>query len=142
MAMRFTSVDQYVASQPEQSQVVLERVRTAIRKAVPGAEEFISYGIPAYKVEGRTVIYFAGWKQHFSLYPCTAHIVATFRKELAPYEIGKGTIRFPLSEPAPVKLIGGIARLRAKEAAERARAATAAGTADRKPRRRATTTAR
>ena len=67
----FKSVDEYIASQPEAVQGVLERVRSTIRKAVPGAEEVISYQIPAYKLHGRAVLYFAGWKQHYSLYPAT-----------------------------------------------------------------------
>lgn len=113
------SVDEYIASQPETVQGILERVRSAIRKAVPGAEEVISYQIPAYKLQGLAVIYFAGWKQHYSLYPATGHLVAAFKNELAPYEVSKGTIRFPLSEPIPVRLIGRIAKFRAKEAAER-----------------------
>ena len=66
-----------------------------------------------------TVLYFAGWKQHYSLYPAGARLVAEFQNELAPYEISKGTIRFPLAEPVPVKLITRIARFRAKEAAGR-----------------------
>ena len=101
----FKSVDEYIASQPEAVQGVLERVRSTIRKAVPGAEEVISYQIPAYKLHGGPVLYFAGWKQHYSLYPATAHLVAAFKDDLAPYEVSKGTIRFPLSEPVPVKLI-------------------------------------
>ena len=85
----------------------------------------ISYQIPAYKLHGRPVLYFAGWKQHYSLYPSTAHLVAAFKDDLAPYEISKGTIRFPLSEPVPVRLIGGIAKFRAKEVAEREKAKAA-----------------
>jgi len=65
------------------------------------------------------VIYFAGWKTHYSLYPCGARIVAAFKEKLAPYKIQKSTIRFPLSEPVPATLIAGIAKLRAKEAAGR-----------------------
>jgi len=122
----FKSVDEYIASQPEAIQGVLERVRSTIRKAVPGAEEVISYKIPTYKLHGRAVLYFAGWKQHYSLYPSTDRVVAAFKDDLAPYEINKGTIRFPLSEPVPVKLIEGIARLRAKEVAAREKAKAAA----------------
>jgi uncharacterized protein YdhG (YjbR/CyaY superfamily) len=113
------SVDEYIASQPETVQSVLELVRSTIRKAMPGAEEVISYQIPAYKLHGRVAIYFAGWMQHYSLYPATGHLVAAFKDELARYEVTKGTIRFPLSEPVPVRLIGRIAKFRAKEAAER-----------------------
>ena len=111
------SVDKYIASQPEDVRRALVRVRDAIRKALPKAEEVISYSIPAYRLAGRTVIYFAGWKQHYSIYPSTAPIVAAFKQRLAPYEISKGTIRFPLSEPVPVKLISDIAKFRGKEAA-------------------------
>jgi uncharacterized protein YdhG (YjbR/CyaY superfamily) len=121
----FKSVDEYIASQPEAVQGVLECVRSAIRKAVPGAEEVISYKIPTYKLRGSAVIYFAGWKQHCSLYPATDHVVAALKDELAPYEIKKSTIRFPLSQPVPVKLIERIAKLRAKEVAEREKAKVA-----------------
>src|SRR5712692_5289730 len=100
----FTSVDEYIASQPEAVQGVLERVRSAIRKAVPGAEEVISYKIPTYKLRGGPVLYFAGWKQHYSLYPATGRVVAAFKNDLAPYDVSKGTIRLPLSEPVHVKL--------------------------------------
>ncbi|MBC5823553.1 MAG: DUF1801 domain-containing protein [Candidatus Eremiobacteraeota bacterium] len=105
-------------SQPEAVRRVLEVVRSTIRKAVPGAEEVISYKIPAYKLHGATVVYFAGWRQHYSLYPAGESVVAAFKKELARYKVSKGTIRFPLSEPVPVKLIERIAKFRAKEAAQ------------------------
>src|ERR1700683_1429554 len=90
------SVDEYIASQPEAVQGVLKRVRSTIRKAVPGAEEAISYKMPTYKLHGGPVLYFAGWKQHYSLYPATGRVVAAFQGDLAPYEVNKGTIRFPL----------------------------------------------
>ena len=115
----FKSVDEYIASLPGPVQGVLERVRSTIRKAVPEAEEVISYKIPTYKLPGGPVLYFAGWKQHFSLYPATANVVEAFRDEIAPYLVSKSTIRFPLSQPFPEKLIGRIAKFRAKEVAER-----------------------
>jgi uncharacterized protein YdhG (YjbR/CyaY superfamily) len=71
------------------------------------------------------VLYFAGWRQHYSLYPATDHIVAAFKDDLAPYEVNKGTIRFPLSQPVPAKLIGRIAKFRAKEVTEREKAKVA-----------------
>jgi uncharacterized protein YdhG (YjbR/CyaY superfamily) len=114
-----TSVAEYIAAQPETVQQSLRRIRGAIRKALPGAEEVISYGIPAYKLHGNAVVYFAGWKKHYSLYPAKKDLVAAFKKDLAPCETGKGTIRFPLSEPVPVKLIERIARFRAKQVAGR-----------------------
>jgi uncharacterized protein YdhG (YjbR/CyaY superfamily) len=122
----FKSVDEYIASQPEAAQAVLERVRKTIRKALPGAEEAISYQIPAYKLNGRPVIYFAGWRQHYSVYPFTGRLVAAFKDERARYEVSKGTIRFPLSEPVPVKLFEAVAKFRAKEVAGREKAKAAA----------------
>jgi uncharacterized protein YdhG (YjbR/CyaY superfamily) len=115
----FNSVDEYIASQPEAVQGILKRVRSTIRQAVPGSEEVISYKIPTYKLHGRPVLYFAGWSQHYSLYPATDRVVAAFKDDLAPYKVNKGTIRFPLSQPVPVKLIERIAKFRAKEIAER-----------------------
>jgi uncharacterized protein YdhG (YjbR/CyaY superfamily) len=101
-------------------------VRSAIRKAVPAAEEVISYKIPTYKLPGGPVLYFAGWKKHYSLYPVTERVVSAVKDELASYEINKATIRFPLSEPVPVKLIARIAKFRAQEVAGRAKAKLAA----------------
>ena len=115
----FKSVDEYIASQPEAVQAILGQVRSAIRKAMPRAEEVISYKIPAYKLQNRAVLYFAAWKQHYSLYPAGDRVIAAFKEELAPYTVNKGTIRFPLDQPVPVKLIGRIARFRAKQEAGR-----------------------
>jgi uncharacterized protein YdhG (YjbR/CyaY superfamily) len=115
------NIDRYIAGFPTDVRPTLERVRNTIRKALPRAEEAIAYGIPAFKVNGRTIIYFAGWKQHYSIYPANDRLVAAFKDVLKPYEVnGKGTIRFPLSQPVPVKLIASLAKFRAKEAANRA----------------------
>jgi uncharacterized protein YdhG (YjbR/CyaY superfamily) len=92
---------------------------------VPRAEEVISYQIAAYKLDGRTIIYFAGWKEHYSLYPANDRLVSAFKEDLEPYEVNnKGTVRFPLSKPVPVKLIEGIAKFRAKEVGRSRAAAT------------------
>ena len=115
-----------MASQPDTVRGLLRRVRSTIREALPRAEEVISYNIPAYKMDGGAVLYFAAWKQHYSLYPATGRLVAALKDELARYEISKGTIRFPLSQAVPVKLIGRIAKFRAKEVADRERATAAA----------------
>jgi uncharacterized protein YdhG (YjbR/CyaY superfamily) len=109
----FKSVDEYIASQSEAVQAILARVRGAIRKALPEAREAISYNMPTYTLDGARVLHFAVWKQHYAIYAATEQVVAAFRDELAPYRIEKGTIRFPLSGPVPVKLIGRIARFRA-----------------------------
>ena len=118
----FTSVDEYIATHSDEVQAILSCVRSAIRNAVPGAEEMISYQIPTYKLQGGAVLYFAGLKRHYSLYPASDRMLRAFRNELAPYKISKGTIRFPLFEPVPVKLIADIAKFRAKEGADRAKA--------------------
>ena len=124
------SVNEYIAAYPEDVQAILQRVRRILRKALPGAEEAISYQIPTYKLHGGYVVYFAGWKEHYSLYPATGRLVAAFKNDLAPYEVKKSTIRIPFSRPVPVKLIERIAKFRAKDAATRARAKLA------KPKRR------
>ena len=113
------SVGEYIARHPQDVRAILQRVRSIIRKALPGAEEVISYQIPAYRLHGRCVIYFAGWKQHYSLYPASAGLVAAFRKDLAPYPVSKGTIRFPLERPVSGTLIARIAKFLAGEAAAR-----------------------
>jgi uncharacterized protein YdhG (YjbR/CyaY superfamily) len=122
----FTNVDEYISAQPETAQVVLQLVRSTLRKALPGAEELISYKIPAYRLHGGIVLYFAGWKQHYALYPGGEHMVAAFKDQLASYKVSKGTIRFPLSEPVPVSLIERIAKFRAEEAAQRKKSKPAA----------------
>jgi uncharacterized protein YdhG (YjbR/CyaY superfamily) len=122
----FKSVDDYIAWQPEAVQDILARVRSTIRKAVPGAQEVISYQMPTYMLDGSRLLYFAVWKQHYSMYAATQQVIAAFRDELTPYEVDKGTIRFPLPQPVPVKLISRIAKFRAKEVAGRERAKAAA----------------
>jgi uncharacterized protein YdhG (YjbR/CyaY superfamily) len=115
----FKSVDEYIASQPEALRSILVQVRKAIRDSVPRAEEVISYKMPTYKLHGDVVLYFAGWKQHYSLYPATERVLAAFKEELEPYKIHKATIRFPISQPVPVELIARIAKFRAKEVADK-----------------------
>jgi len=118
----FKSVDEYIASQPEAVRGVLGRLRSTIRKAVPEARELISYKMPTYTLYGGRLLHFAVWKQHYSIYAATERVVAAFRDELASYRVDKGTIRFLLSEPVPVKLIGRIAKFRAEEVAQRMKA--------------------
>lgn len=117
MADDYRSVDEYIAAQPESAGPALASVRAAIRKAVPEAEESISYGIPAYKIRNKPLLYFAGWKRHYSLYPAPKELIAAFAEELAEYEIRGSTIRFPLALPVPRVLIGRIARFRANNKA-------------------------
>ncbi len=101
---RFETVDEYIAAQPEAVRGMLEEVRTAIRKAVPRVQEVISYSMPTYLLDGSRLVHFAVWKKHYSIYAGTEQVLAAFRNELASYEVDKGTIRFPLSEPVPVRV--------------------------------------
>ena len=119
MAVAIESVDAYIAQQPPESQAVLQRVRRIVRRALPDSEERISYQIPSYRLNGRTVVYFAGWKEHWSLYPVTEAARAALREELASYRLSKGTVRFPLAEPVPVKLVERIVRELARVAEAR-----------------------
>jgi uncharacterized protein YdhG (YjbR/CyaY superfamily) len=122
-----TTIAEYIADFPRPVQLVLKRVRSSIRKALPQSEEAISYGIPTYKLNGRPVIYFAGFRQHYSIYPANALLVAAFKRELAPYEFnGKGTIRFPLDKPVPTTLIERIATFLVNEVAGTMKTKTAA----------------
>jgi uncharacterized protein YdhG (YjbR/CyaY superfamily) len=115
-------VDDYLARYPPEVQATLRQVRAAIRKALPKAEEAISYGIPTYRQDGTYVVYFAGWKKHFSLYPVSERVRTDLGDALAPHEVEKGTIRFALNEPVPARLIGRIVKALARDAAERGRA--------------------
>lgn len=117
----FKSVDEYIAAQLENVQPILQEVRGAMRQALSGAEEVISYGIPTYRLHGTYVVYFAGWKNHYSVYPATRLLVEAFKDDLAPYTVEKGTVRFSLSDPVPAKLIGRMAKFLANEASERAK---------------------
>ena len=122
----YASIDDYIRVQPIAAQRALERVRRIVRKALPGAQEVISYQIPAFRLNGRIVLYFAGWKEHYSLYPASKALEARFQNELAPYETsGRGTVRFPLDEPIPAALIAAIAEFRVAETAARATAKAA-----------------
>ena len=124
--VRNKDVTAYIEGFPAPARAALTRVRGIIRRAVPAAEEMISYQIPAYKLHGRPVLFFAAWKEHYSLYPSNARLVAAFKGQLSKYEISKGTIRFPLSDGVPVTLIERIARFRARQVMESLKARGAA----------------
>ncbi len=122
--IRFRSVDEYLGAQPQAVRCALEQVRSAIRRALPGSEEVISYNIPAYKLQGERVLFFAGFKRHYSIYPAKKRLIEVFKGEPGPHEFKGSTIRFPLSEPVPVKLIERIAKFRAGEVAESVKTGT------------------
>jgi uncharacterized protein YdhG (YjbR/CyaY superfamily) len=106
----FASMDDYIATFPEDVQNILKQVRSTIKAAAPKAEETISYEIPTFKLNGKYLIYFAGWKNHISIYPIPAGDAA-FRKEVEPYVSGKGTLKFPLDKPIPYQLITQMVKL-------------------------------
>jgi len=107
------SVDEYIAAQPEAVRPKLEQVRAAIRRAVPEAVEGIGYRMPGYKLDGRYMLYFAGFKEHYSLFAASGTFFEALEDDLKGYEVRKGTVHFPLTKPVPLKLIGRIAKLRA-----------------------------
>jgi uncharacterized protein YdhG (YjbR/CyaY superfamily) len=107
------SVDEYIAAQPEVMRPKLEQVRTAIKRAVPEAQEGIGYGMPGYKLHGKPMLYFAGFKEHYSLFAASGTFFAAVEDELRGYDLRKGTIHFTLAKAVPVKLIRRIAELRA-----------------------------
>jgi len=111
--INFSTIDKYISTFPKDVQKKLESIRQTIKKSAPGAEETISYQIPAFKLNG-PLIYFAGFKNHVSIYPAPRGD-AEFKKELSEYKGGKGTVQFPLDKPIPLSLIGRIVKYRIKE---------------------------
>src|SRR6266516_285780 len=107
------SVDEYIAAQPGTVRPKLEQVRAAIRRAVPEAVEGIGYRMPGYKLHGKPMLYFAGFKEHYSLFAASGTFFGALEDELKGYELRKGTVHFPLAKPVPVKLISRMAKLRA-----------------------------
>jgi len=112
-SMKFKTVDEYLSALPPNTKGILKEVRKTIKQAAPGAEELISYNIPAFKLNGG-LIWYAAWKEHVSLYPRTSPMEASI-KELAEYEGSKGTTKFPLDRPIPFNLITKIVKFRVKE---------------------------
>jgi uncharacterized protein YdhG (YjbR/CyaY superfamily) len=114
------TVDEYISGFPAEVQVILEKVRDTIRRAAPDAEEGIAYGMPAYRLHKKPLVYFAGFSRHIGFYALpSGH--SEFSNELAQYKQGKGSVQFPLGKPVPYDLISGITRFRVKENTEKAR---------------------
>jgi len=107
------SIDEYIASFPEETQKILQKLRAAIKAAAPGAQEKISYRMPAFAQKG-ILVYFAAWKNHIGFYPTSSGTQA-FMQELSVYESSKGSIKFPLDKPLPLDLISNIVRFRVAE---------------------------
>lgn len=115
----YQNVDDYILSFPKDIQLLLEELRTTVRKAAPKAEEVISYGMPAYKQNGM-LVYFAAHKTHVGFYP-TSSGIAHFKNQLAKYPLSKGTVQFPLDKKLPLALITKIVKFRVKENQDKAK---------------------
>src|SRR2546426_1183259 len=110
----FETIDEYIKTFPKEVQSVLEKVRQTIRREAPEAVESISYQMPTFKLNGKGLVYFAGYKSHVGFYPIPSG-VAAFKKELSPYKQGKGSVQFPIDKPIPYDLVRKIVQFRVKE---------------------------
>jgi uncharacterized protein YdhG (YjbR/CyaY superfamily) len=114
MKTQYKTVDEYIQTLPEDIQVVLEKIRQTIKKTAPEAIEGISYQMPAFKLNGKPLVYFAAFKSHIGFYPVPSGI-ESFKKELADYKYSKGSVQFPLDKPIPYDLVEKIVAFRVKE---------------------------
>jgi uncharacterized protein YdhG (YjbR/CyaY superfamily) len=105
-SLKATTVKEYIDGFPKDMQKILKQLRTIFKKNLPGAQETISYGIPCYKMDGKYVVYFAGYTNHYSVYPVPKN--PQLKKEVSAYQTGKGTLQFDPKEPVPEKLISKI----------------------------------
>jgi len=120
MAAKHSSIDDYIASFPDDVQKILQEIRAVITEAAPEAAETISYDMPTFNLNGAYLIYFAAWKKHVALYPVTEKIFQTLSSELSGYKGTKGSAHFPLNNPVPIDLIRKIIELRIAENQEAA----------------------
>jgi uncharacterized protein YdhG (YjbR/CyaY superfamily) len=118
MNKQFKTVDEYIATFPDSVRAVLEEIRRTIKELAPEATEAISYQLPTFKLRGRNLIHFGAWQDHIGIYPVPTG-TESFRKELAPYVKGKGTIQFQLSDPIPYDLVKKIVALRVEDVSKK-----------------------
>ena len=117
-----TNVEDYMAALPQESRAALERLREMIKAAAPEATETISYQMPAFKDHGRSLVAYAAFKDHCSLFPMSKAVIEARREELKPYLTGKGTLRFQADKPLPAALVRKLVKARlAENAARRSR---------------------
>ena len=114
--MAIEEVDRYLEALEEPKRGTLEALRRSILEVVPEAEQGISYGMPAFKVEGRTVAGFAAFKHHLSYLPHSGSVLATLADDVAAYETSKGSLRFAVDKPLPRQLVKKLVRARMREA--------------------------
>lgn len=108
------NVEEYIRSFPKSIQDILVKIRGTILQVAPYAEERIAYGMPAYKLNGKPLVYFAAFKSHIGFYATPSGHEA-FEQELSLYKQGKGSVQFPLDKPIPLNLIARITRFKADE---------------------------
>jgi len=109
----FISIDEYIATFPEEIQKILEELRATIKASAPDAEEKISYQMPTFALKGN-LVHFAAWKNHIGFYPTSSGTQA-FKHELSIYEGAKGSVKFPIEKPLPLELISKIVKFRVAE---------------------------
>ena len=110
----FTSIDEYIATFPKDVQKIMNKLRAIIKAEARGVEEAISYNMPTFNLNGKYLVYFAGWKTHIAFYGAPRGN-AEFKEDLSAYETGQGTLKFLLAEPIPFDLITKIVKFRAAD---------------------------
>ena len=113
----FTSIDEYIATFSEEIQTILQELRSTIKAAAPDAEEKISYQMPTFALKGN-LVHFAAHNNHIGFYP-TPTAIQAFKDELSVYKGAKGSVKFPINEPLPLKLISRIVKFRVAENIEK-----------------------
>jgi uncharacterized protein YdhG (YjbR/CyaY superfamily) len=109
------TIDEYLAGVTPDQRVALEKLRKTIRAAAPGIEECISYGIPAFRLNGRSLVFFGAWANHCSFYPGSSKTLKKFRRDLTGFQVTKGTVRFSPGNMLPVALIRSLVKARIAE---------------------------
>lgn len=109
-----SSVDEYISTYDSETHQRLVAMRCAIQKLVPEAEESISYGMPAYKLQGKPIVYFAAFPNHIGFY-ATPNGHEAFKKDFAPYKQGRGSVQFPHDKPLPLALIKRVVQFRVEQ---------------------------